>query len=202
VLGVVYFCFMMVGAAIVRVPAPGWKPEGYVAPAQPKKLITTAKRLRLSGAEDAAVLADLVGAVPERHRRHRRDRPGLGDEPGDVPRPGHRVAAAGFVGLMSLFNMGGRFFWASTSDYIGRKNTYFCFFALGTVLYALVPTPARSAASRCSCCASWSSSACMAAASPPCRPICGHVRHALCRRHPRHADHRLVGWPASSGRCW
>src|SRR6202451_3707277 len=41
VLGVVYFCFMMVGAAIVRVPAPGWKPEGYVPPAQPRKLITT-----------------------------------------------------------------------------------------------------------------------------------------------------------------
>ena len=49
------------------------------------------------------------------------------------------VAAAGFVGLFSLFNMGGRFFWSSTSDYIGRKNTYFVFFALGTVLYALVP---------------------------------------------------------------
>jgi MFS family permease len=49
------------------------------------------------------------------------------------------VAAAGFVGLASLFNMGGRFFWASTSDYIGRKNTYFCFFVLGAALYALVP---------------------------------------------------------------
>jgi MFS family permease len=50
------------------------------------------------------------------------------------------VAASGLVGLMSLFNMGGRFFWASTSDLIGRKNTYFCFFALGTLLYAIVPT--------------------------------------------------------------
>jgi MFS family permease len=49
------------------------------------------------------------------------------------------VAAAGFVGLMSLFNMGGRFFWASTSDYIGRKNTYFVFFVLGTALYLSVP---------------------------------------------------------------
>ena len=51
--------------------------------------------------------------------------------------PGHvtAVAAAGFVGLMSLFNMAGRFFWASTSDYIGRKNTYFCFFVLGVMLY-------------------------------------------------------------------
>ncbi|HLH51140.1 MAG TPA: MFS transporter, partial [Roseiarcus sp.] len=41
VLGAIYFCFMMVGAIIVRVPAPGWKPAGYVPPAQPKKLITT-----------------------------------------------------------------------------------------------------------------------------------------------------------------
>jgi MFS family permease len=49
------------------------------------------------------------------------------------------VAASGFVGLFSLFNMAGRFIWSSTSDYIGRKNTYFCFFALGTALYALVP---------------------------------------------------------------
>ena len=45
------------------------------------------------------------------------------------------AAAAGFVGLLSLFNMGGRFVWASASDWIGRKNTYFIFFALGAVLY-------------------------------------------------------------------
>jgi MFS family permease len=49
------------------------------------------------------------------------------------------VAASGFVGLFSLFNMMGRFFWSSTSDYIGRKNTYFVFFVLGAALYALVP---------------------------------------------------------------
>jgi MFS family permease len=48
-------------------------------------------------------------------------------------------AAAGFVGLLSLFNMGGRFFWASLSDRIGRKATYACFFVLGPLLYALVP---------------------------------------------------------------
>ena len=71
--------------------------------------------------------------------------------------PGHitPVAAAGFVGLMSLFNMGGRFFWASTSDYIGRKNTYFMLHgARLRCCTAPCPTPARSAASRCSCCAS------------------------------------------------
>jgi len=48
--------------------------------------------------------------------------------------------AASFVGLLSLFNMVGRFFWASTSDYIGRRNTYFVFFALGILLYSTVPS--------------------------------------------------------------
>ena len=144
---------MWVGAAIVRVPAPGWKPEGYTPPAR-AEAHHQARRLRLRRAQDAAVLADLVGAVPQRHRRHRRAGPGLGDEPGDVPGDDHGGAAAGFVGLLSLFNMRGRFLWASLSDLIGRKNTYFCFFVLGTALYALVPWPGRWAASRCSCCAS------------------------------------------------
>src|SRR5277367_313043 len=49
------------------------------------------------------------------------------------------VAAAGFVGVLSLFNMAGRFFWASTSDFIGRKPTYMIFFTLGAILYALLP---------------------------------------------------------------
>jgi hypothetical protein len=49
------------------------------------------------------------------------------------------IAAAGLVGLMSLFNMGGRFGWASLSDFIGRRNTYFCFFVIGFILYVTVP---------------------------------------------------------------
>ncbi len=48
--------------------------------------------------------------------------------------------AAGFAGLLSLFNIVGRFFWASLSDKIGRKMTYFTFFGLGIALYALAPT--------------------------------------------------------------
>ena len=65
------------------------------------------------------------------------------------------VAAAGFVGLLSLFNMGGRFFWASPSDFIGRKNTYFVFFVLGArALCAGAVYRRASAAWRCSCCAS------------------------------------------------
>jgi MFS family permease len=138
-LGVIYGCFMMVGSAIVRLPAPGWKPEGWTAPAQPKKLITTQNVyvydalktpqfwliwwvLCLNVTAGIGVLGQASAMSQEMF-------------PGKVS----VVAAAGFVGLMSLFNMAGRFFWASMSDLMGRKNTYFAIFALGTVLYASVP---------------------------------------------------------------
>jgi MFS family permease len=138
-LGVIYLIFMWVGAAIVRVPAPGWQPEGYTPPVQASKLITTndvfvydalktpqfwliCGVLCLNVTAGIGVLGQASAMSQEMF-------------PGKVT----AVAAAGFVGLLSLFNMLGRFFWASTSDYIGRKNTYFCFFVLGTVLYALVP---------------------------------------------------------------
>ena len=99
--------------------------------------------------------------------------PSLGDEPGDVPGPRHAVAAAGFVGLMSLFNMGGRFFWASISDYIGRKNTYFCFFVLGiAALCARALYRRRRQRRAVRAVLRSSSSACMAAALPRFRPIC------------------------------
>src|SRR5271154_3994621 len=139
VIGLIYLCFMMVGAAIVRVPTPGWAPEGYAAPAQPKPLVTTQHVyvydalktpqfwliwwiLCLNVTAGIGVLGQASAMSQEMFR-------------GQIT----AVAAAGFVGLLSLFNMVGRFFWASTSDYIGRKNTYFCFFALGTVLYCAVP---------------------------------------------------------------
>ena len=139
VLGVVYFCFMMVGAAIVRLPPPGWAPAGYVPPSESSKLITTQNVfvyqalktpqfwliwwvLCLNVTAGIGVLGQASAMSQEMF-------------PGKVT----VTAAAGFVGLMSLFNMGGRFFWASVSDYIGRKNTYFVFFFLGVLLYSLVP---------------------------------------------------------------
>jgi hypothetical protein len=138
-MGVIYLCFMMVGAVIVRVPPEGWEPAGYVAPAQGQKLITTENVfvyqalktpqfwliwwvLCLNVTAGIGVLGQASAMSQEMFR-------------GQIT----AVAASGLVGLFSLFNMAGRFFWSSTSDYIGRKNTYFVFFALGTVLYALVP---------------------------------------------------------------
>jgi len=139
VLGLLYAAFMLVGAAIVRVPQPGWQPQGYVAPAQPRKLVTDGHVhvyqairtpqfwliwwvLCLNVTAGIGVLGQASPMIQEMF-------------PGRVS----VVAAGGFVGLMSLFNMSGRFFWASVSDLIGRKNTYAVFFALGTVLYAVVP---------------------------------------------------------------
>jgi hypothetical protein len=139
VLGCIYFVFMVVGAIIVRVPAAGWLPAGYTPPAVARKLITTRDVyvydalktpqfwliwwvLCLNVTAGIGVLGQASAMSQEMF-------------------PGHitAVAAAGFVGLMSLFNMGGRFFWASTSDYIGRKNTYFVFMVLGFALYCTVP---------------------------------------------------------------
>jgi MFS family permease len=139
-LGAIYLCFMMVGAAIVRVPPANWKPEGYTPPVVAQKLITNNDVfvydalktpqfwliwwvLCLNVTAGIGVLGQASAMSQEMF-------------PGRVT----PVAAAGFVGLLSLFNMGGRFFWASVSDYIGRKNTYFCFFLLGTLLYAVVPS--------------------------------------------------------------
>ena len=88
----------------------------------------------------AAILAAVDGALHERDRRHRRPGSGIADDPGNFPGRVTPAAAAGFVGLLSLFNMVGRFFWAGTSDYIGRRNTYMVFFVLGILLYSPVPT--------------------------------------------------------------
>ena len=139
VLGVVYAIFMLVGSAIVRVPAPGWKPEGFVPAVQATKLVTNRDVyvyqalktpqfwliwivLCLNVTAGIGVLGQASAMSQEMF-------------PGRVT----AAAAGGFVGLLSIFNMAGRFFWASTSDFIGRKNTYFVFFVLGFILYALVP---------------------------------------------------------------
>jgi MFS family permease len=142
-LGIIYFIFMSIGSIIVRVPREGWAPAGYVAPAEPKKLVTTENVhvdqamktpqfylmwwvLCLNVTAGIGVLGQASAMTQEMF--HGAITP---------------VAAAGMVGLLSLFNMGGRFFWATASDYIGRKNTYIVFFILGIVLYSIVPSTAR-----------------------------------------------------------
>jgi MFS family permease len=139
VMGAIYFCFMMVGAKIVRVPAPGWKPEGYVAPARPQKLITTNDVFVYDAVKTPQFW--LIWCVLFLNTTAGIGVLGQASAMSQEMFPGHisAIAAAGLVGLMSLFNMGGRFTWASVSDYIGRRNTYFVFMVLGLALYVTVP---------------------------------------------------------------
>jgi MFS family permease len=130
---------MMFGVFTVRVPRPGWKPEGWTAPVKPQSLVTThnvdvntAFRtpqfwllwiiLCMNVTAGIGILEQASPMIQELFKG------AIGP-----------VAAGGFVGLLSLFNMGGRFFWSSASDYIGRKPTYFIFLALGAVLYFFLP---------------------------------------------------------------
>jgi MFS family permease len=138
-LGVIYTFFMMVGAATVRVPPEGWQPAGWTPPATASRLVTTANvhvyealktpQFWLLWAVLCLNVTAGIGVLGQASAMSQEMFPGKVTV----------QAAAGFVGLMSLFNMLGRFMWASVSDFIGRKATYFCFFALGTALYTLVP---------------------------------------------------------------
>jgi MFS family permease len=145
VLGIVYLLFMLGGAFGYRVPAPGWKPEGWVPPRENAHVLITRHNVTPADAirtpqfwllwvvlcfnvtAGIGVLGQASAMIQEMFK-------------GRI----NASAAAGFVGLLSLFNMAGRFLWASLSDKIGRKATYMCFFAIGTALYALVPLTGKS----------------------------------------------------------
>lgn len=140
VMGGLYFCSMMIGALTIRIPPPDWQPAGWTPPAVQNKMITD-KHVHIDQAlktpqfyllwlvlclnvtAGIGVLGQASVMIQEMFK-------------GSVT----SAAAAGFVGLLSLFNMGGRFFWSSASDYLGRKNTYFIFFVVGAGLYATVPS--------------------------------------------------------------
>jgi hypothetical protein len=138
-MGVIYFIFMMIGVFSIRVPSPDWKPAGWVPSATANKMITTAN-----------VSVDVAWKTPQFWLLWgvlcMNVTAGIGVLSTASPMiqemfTSVTAATAGsFVGLLSLFNMGGRFFWATTSDYIGRRATYMVFFLLGIALYGSVPT--------------------------------------------------------------
>jgi len=139
-MGAIYFMFMMIGVIAVRVPAAGWTPPGWIASEKPRALVTKA---------DVAV--DMAWRTPQFWLLWgvlcMNVTAGIGVLGQASPMIQEIFAgrvtpagAAGFVGLLSLFNMGGRFFWASLSDYVGRRNTYRIFFLLGILLYSSVPS--------------------------------------------------------------
>ncbi len=137
-LGAIYFAFMMYGVFSVRVPAAGWRPAGW-AGAQSRQRVTTGNVTaaaaigtpqfgRLWGVLCLNVTAG-IGVLGQASPMIQEMFPGTISA----------SAAAGFVGLLSLANMAGRFIWSSASDVVGRRAVYATFFLLGAGLYAAVP---------------------------------------------------------------
>ncbi len=145
VMGILYFLVMMTGSLMVRIPSPGWKPDGFESNQR------TDEEANVELSADQAVKTGqfyLVFAVLLLNVTA-----GIGvlgqasvmiQEMFSVRAVGAENAirvedAAFFVGLLSLFNMIGRFFWSSISDVIGRRWTYSIFFSVGCILYLIVP---------------------------------------------------------------
>jgi len=156
-MGAIYFCFMIIGAFRYRLPPTGWRPEGWTPPSESKTMITQ-HQVHLDNAHKtpqfwliwwvltlnvSAGIGVIGMASPMLQEIFAGSLIGLPDVKFNALSGDQRVAiatiAAGFAGMLSLFNIGGRFFWASLSDYIGRKNTYYTFFLLGIALYASAP---------------------------------------------------------------
>ncbi|MEM9853737.1 MAG: OFA family MFS transporter [Pseudomonadota bacterium] len=140
-LGIVYFIVMMIAAFQYRVPREGWKPEGW-EPAPAKGGMVTRNNVHIDEAHKTPQFWLLwivlcfnvtagIGVIGVAKTM-------INEIFGDLA-----LVTAAFAGtyvlMISVFNMVGRFFWASTSDFIGRKNTYHCFFILGTILYCTIP---------------------------------------------------------------
>jgi MFS family permease len=160
-MGAIYFFFMIVGAFRYRLPPAGWRPDGWTAPSENKSMITQ-HHVDLKDAHKtpqfwliwwvlclnvSAGIGVIGMASPMLQEIFAGALVGLPDIKFNALSADQRVAiaaiAAGFAGLLSLFNIGGRFFWASLSDYIGRKKTYYTFFVLGIICYLLMPWSAN-----------------------------------------------------------
>jgi len=149
VIGLIYLCVMLIAAFSYRLPAPGWKPEGWTEPEQATRggLITTRNVdidqalktpqfyqlwivLCLNVTAGIGVLGVARTMITEIFGS-------------SLPQVVDTAFAATYVVMISAFNMVGRFLWASASDYIGRRNTYWIFFVLGIALYLSIPWTAQ-----------------------------------------------------------
>ena len=150
-LGIVYFIIMIIASFQYRVPAEGWAPKGYKPPS-PEESAAKMKTLDNVHINQAiktpqfyqlwivlcfnvsagigvigvakTMMSEIFGSAPS------------GSELASIVTA---TFAGTYVLMISVFNMCGRIIWASLSDYIGRKNTYHCFFVLGTLLYLSIP---------------------------------------------------------------
>ncbi len=149
-LGLVYLAFMMFGAFTVRVPAEGWKPEGFdPSQVKSKAMVTTASVSAANAVRTPqfyllwlVLFCNVTAGI------------GILEQASpmiqDFFREGSTssvsaAAAGGFVGLLSIANMSGRFLWSTTSDVVGRKPMYMIYLGVGLGLYFLLATFGSSA---------------------------------------------------------
>lgn len=144
ILGIVYFVVMLVAAFSYRVPAEGWKPAGWTPPEEGKSKMITRHHVHIDQVLKTPQFYLLwivlcfnvtagIGVIGVAKTMMREI---FGTT---LPAVVDGSFAATYVLMISVFNMLGRIFWASTSDFIGRKNTYHCFFVFGTLLYLSIP---------------------------------------------------------------
>ncbi|BCM24172.1 OFA family MFS transporter [Methyloradius palustris] len=155
-LAVIYTVFMLLGSLSYRVPPSGWKPANWTPPATSSNSMIAQNHVHLKNAHrtpqfwllwlvlcmNVSASIGIIGAaapmLQETFGGALINQPDVGFA--DIKKDEGMTAAAaavgaGFVGLISLFNIFGRIAWASSSDKLGRKQTYFIFFVLGAVLY-------------------------------------------------------------------
>ena len=156
-MGVIYFIAMMLGAFGYRVPPTGWKPAGWTPPPQKANSMITSRHVHVNTAHKTPQFWFLWGvlclnvsagigvigmASPMLQEVFGGRLIGVDLQLAELAKDQRAMVAtiaAAFAGLLSLFNIAGRIVWASFSDYIGRKATYFTFFLLGIALYASAP---------------------------------------------------------------
>jgi len=160
-MALVYFVFMMAGALGYRVPATGWKPAGWTPPPQQvNNAMITQNHVHVTKVwgipqfwmvwvvlcmNVSAGIGVIGMASPMLQEVFGGSLIGIDAKFVDLDKAQLTLiagVAAGFTALLSLFNIGGRFVWASLSDKLGRKLTYVVFFVLGGALYASVPASA------------------------------------------------------------
>ena len=148
-IGLIYLTVMLIAAFSYRLPPQGWQPDGWQKPNEDtrSKLITTAnvdidQALRtpqfyqlwivlcLNVTAGIGVLGVARTMITEIFGT-------------TLPQTVDTAFAATYVVMISAFNMVGRFIWASASDYLGRRNTYWIFFLLGIALYLSIPFTAQ-----------------------------------------------------------
>ncbi len=155
-LAIIYVIFMLIGSLSYRVPPSGWKPANWTPPAKTGNSMIAAHHVHLKNAHKtpqfwllwlvlvmnvSASIGIIGAAAPMLQETFGGELIGKPDMSfADIKKDETLTAAAaavgaGFVGLISVFNIFGRIAWATSSDKLGRKNTYFIFFVLGTLLY-------------------------------------------------------------------